>query len=183
MGKPHFICISGKARSGKDTSAKLLKSCLDDKGYSTIIVHYADLLKFMCKTYFGWDGKKDDAGRSLLQHIGTDRVRRDNPNYWVDFVIQTVLMFEEKWDFVIVADARFENEIERVKEAGFGVTHVRVVRPEFDSDLSDEQKSHVSETAMNDVKPDRWIFNNDMSGLEEDVKKLAVHAIWKKFRE
>ena len=56
-------------------------------GYSTLIVHYADLLKYMCKTFFGWNGEKDEFGRSLLQRVGTDCIRNVEPDYWVDFVI------------------------------------------------------------------------------------------------
>ena len=60
------ICIGGKAQNGKDTSAVVFSQVLTDRGNKTLIVHYADLLKFICRTYFDWDGSKDAAGRTLL---------------------------------------------------------------------------------------------------------------------
>ena len=55
------ITISGKAQNGKDTTAGLLKAALEADGYKVLITHYADLLKYICKQFFGWDGQKDDA--------------------------------------------------------------------------------------------------------------------------
>lgn len=174
----YFVCISGKARHGKDTSANFLKESLENKGYSAIVVHYADLLKFICKSYFGWDGKKDEKGRSLLQAIGTDHIRKMDQDYWVRFVTDLVSMFPKQWDFVIVADTRFENEIGMVRASGFPATHVRVVRKEFDNNLTEEQKNHKSEVALNECIPDRWLYNTSMDELEEEVEKLAEYVIW-----
>ena len=56
------ICISGKAQHGKDTTAAILKELLEADGKSVKIAHFADLLKFICKTYFDWDGQKDERG-------------------------------------------------------------------------------------------------------------------------
>ena len=67
MDQTRVITISGKARSGKDTTALLLKEALEKKGYRVLITHYADLLKFVCKEYFGWNGEKDEEGRTLIQ--------------------------------------------------------------------------------------------------------------------
>ena len=56
------VCISGKAQHGKDTMASMIKECLEDYGKHVVIVHYADLLKYICRTFFGWDGNKDENG-------------------------------------------------------------------------------------------------------------------------
>ena len=53
-------CISAKAQHGKDTAAGLLKEHLESVGQKVLITHYADLVKFVCTNYFGWDGKKDE---------------------------------------------------------------------------------------------------------------------------
>lgn len=52
------LCISGKAQSGKDTVASILNEQLLALGRKALVVHYADLLKYICRQYFGWDGKK-----------------------------------------------------------------------------------------------------------------------------
>ena len=59
-----IIAISGKAQHGKDTTAGFLKSTLEADGYKVQVAHYADLLKYICKQFFGWNGQKDDAGRN-----------------------------------------------------------------------------------------------------------------------
>lgn len=176
----HFILCSGKARHGKDTSAEIIKENLEARGYSVLITHYADLLKFICKNFFGWNGEKDEAGRTLLQQVGTDSIRSQDPDYWVDFVANLVRMFPDKYAFVIVPDVRFPNEIERIADAGFPATHVRIIRPGFESQLTEEQKNHPSETALNDVAPDFLIKNTTMSELRSQLQKFCDTIVLEK---
>ena len=168
-----FICVSGYAQHGKDTSATFIKDELESRGFSTLIIHYADFLKFMCKAFFGWNGKKDERGRSLLQHIGTERVRSKNPTYWVDFVVKAISMFPNEWDYVIIPDVRFPNEISRVCKAGFPITHIRVVRDGFESQLTEEQRKHPSETALDHTEPNYWLHNVTIDNLKKDIKNLC----------
>ena len=165
------IFITGN--SGKDTSAEIIKENLEERGYKVLITHYADLLKFICKNFFEWNGEKDDAGRTLLQQVGTDCIREQDPDYWVDFVANLVRMFPNEWDFVIVGDARFPNEIDRIADAGFPATHVRIVRPDFESQLTEEQKNHPSETALNDTAPDFVIKNTTMFALRSQLQMFC----------
>lgn len=155
-----IICISGKAQNGKDTTANIMKNILQTKNTKVLIMHHSDLLKFICQKYFGWDGKKDETGRGLLQHVGTNIVRIKQPDYWVDFVINFLKLFENEWDYVLIPDCRFPNEINKYKDAGFNTTHIRVVRENFDDKLTEEQKNHPSETALDEVIPDFYIYNN-----------------------
>lgn len=152
------ITISGKAQAGKDTTARLLKDQLNSEGHSVLITHYADLLKYQATTLFGWNGKKDDAGRTLLQRLGTDIVRAKNPNYWVDYLVDMLWIYEDQWDYVLIPDARFPNEIEAMKLEFHGIA-LRVVS-DFDNGLTDEQKNHPSETALDDYEFDYTIIND-----------------------
>lgn len=179
----HFILISGLAGSGKDTSATILKECLEKHGQRVLITHYADLLKFICKNFFGWNGEKDEAGRTLLQQVGTDCIREQDPDYWVDFVANLVRMFPDKWDFVIVPDVRFANEIDRIADAGFPSTHIHIVRPDLESKLTDEQKNHPSETSMDNVVPDYWICNRDIEQFYVDIEALCEAITTTVYRE
>lgn len=176
----HFICISGQARHGKDTTAEIINDTLSSAGYSVLTIHYADLLKFICKTFFGWNGEKDEKGRTLLQRVGTDCIRAQDPDYWVDFVANAVRMFPNTWDFVIVPDTRFPNEIDRIADSGFPSVHLRVVRPGFDNGLTEEQNKHPSETALKDVMPDFWVENTSMDDLRARVKSVCECLIIRK---
>lgn len=167
------ILVSGKAQHGKDTFAELLRKSLENDGKSVLLTHYADLLKYICKHYFGWDGQKDDKGRWLLQYVGTDVIRKQNPTMWVDFVVMMLKYFHENWEYVIIPDCRFPNEIDTVKGNGFDTVHLRVIRPNYVSSLTPEQQQHPSEIALNNVTPDKFVEN---SGSLDDLMQ-TTHEI------
>ena len=158
------ICISGHARAGKDTFAsylkRLLSSVYNENENSVLITHYGDLVKYICTTFFGWDGKKDEAGRSMLQHIGTDVVRAQDEGFWVRFISDMLTFFPDKWNYVIIPDCRFPNEIELLRDAGYDVTHVEIVRDDFDNELTEEQKHHPSETSLDEMIADFIVVND-----------------------
>lgn len=165
-----IICISGKAQHGKTTTANLMKKYLEDRDENVLVASYAGLVKYVCKTFFGWDGKKDDAGRALLQYVGTDIVRKRNPDYWVTFLVGIVDFFEDEWDYIIIDDCRFPNEIEEWRDWGYNVYHVRVNRNGFASSLTSKAQSHESEHALDNVVPD---FEIDNSGSITDLKETV----------
>lgn len=172
----NVICISGKAQHGKDTSANLLREELEAQGKSVLVAHYADLLKYLCRSFFHWNGEKDDTGRRLLQYVGTDIVRKKRPDFWVGFLVDVLTLFPDEWDYVLIPDCRFPNEIEAMRNAGFDVTHLRIVRPNFESPLSEEQQKHPSETALDGYPADRTILNN---GTIQDLRaKLSEWLYW-----
>ena len=155
-----IICISGKAQHGKDTCAGIMQRLFDERGKRARIIHYADLLKYLCKTYFDWDGEKDAYGRTLLQRVGTDTIRAKEPDYRDNFVINFLKLLPNEWDYVIIPDTRFPNEVFSMKEAFPDTLHVRVIRPNFDNGLSIEQQNHISETALDEIQPDGVIMND-----------------------
>ena len=171
-----IILISGKAMHGKDSSALLIKQRLESKNKKVLITHMADLLKYECKQFFNWDGNKDDYGRSLLQRIGTDVIRAKNPDYWVNFIKNFLEMFQGEWDYVLIPDVRFKNEIESFKIDGWPNISVRIIRTNFESTLTDEQKNHPSETALDDFEFDYYLVSP--SGLEELESAVDEFIKW-----
>ena len=139
-----------------------------------MLVHYADLLKYICKQFFGWNGKKDDKGRTLLQYVGTDVIRTKSPNYWVGFIADMLRFFPDEWDYVIIPDTRFPNEISTLRINEFPVTHIRVIRPGFQTQLTEEQQNHPSETALDGIEPDEWVVNDgEVYDLFGKIQKLV----------
>lgn len=161
------ICISGKAQNGKDTTAKILEEKLTDNGNKVLIAHFGDLLKYICKTFFGWDGKKDEKGRTLLQYVGTDKIRAKSPDYWVNFIVSILDIFRDEWDYVLLPDCRFPNEYEIFEHYNMDVVLLRVIRPNFTSPLTPAQQKHPSEIALDDYHYDATIIND---GTLEDLK-------------
>lgn len=179
----NFICISGKAQNGKDTSAEIFKNELVIRGHSVLVIHQADLLKYICKAFFNWNGEKDEAGRTLLQQVGTNVIRRVEPDFWVDFIAKVTGFFKDTWDYIIIPDTRFPNELEKLKAADANVFHVRVIRKDFKSPLTEEQQRHPSETALDGIESDFTLLNDkgidDLYGgvvgildaIEKQIKK------------
>ena len=173
-----IICISGKAQAGKDLTATLLKEQLEDAGNSVLIAHYADLVKYIAKTFFDWNGEKDEYGRSLTQKIGTDVVRVKNPDYWVNFIISILDLFGDNWDFVLIPDCRFKNECEALIKHGFDTKTIRVERPNYISPLTEEQQKHPSETAMDRYDFDYTITNDgSLNDLRKKVNRLLEEML------
>ena len=166
------ICISGKAGHGKDTAAKFLKEQLDLGENNVLITHYADLVKYICSTFFDWNGRKDEAGRELLQYVGTDVVRSRVPDYWVRFISDMLGFFGAEWDYVLIPDARFRNEVEYLIKSGFDVTHIRIVRDNYISELTEEQQNHPSETDLDGCLPDIFVHNSGY--LAEFYENLLI---------
>lgn len=166
-------CISAKARHGKDTAAAMIAEYLESKGKRVLITHYADLLKFICVKYFGWNGDKDEAGRTLLQRIGTDVIGAKQPEYWAKFIVDILKFFEDEWDYVLIPDTRYPIEISTVKE-NFDTVVLRVERPCYDNGLTTAQKSHPSEITLDGYRFDDVIYND--STLEEFERKVKLFA-------
>jgi hypothetical protein len=164
-----ICCISAKAQHGKDTAAKLIKENLEKKGQRVLITHYADLLKFICVKYFGWNEVKDEAGRTLLQYLGTDVVGAQNPAYWAEFIAGILKMLPNTWDYVLIPDCRYPIEVSTMKDQ-FETVVLRVERPNFDNGLTAAQKQHASEVKMDDYKFDALIYNDGT--LEEFSEKV-----------
>lgn len=165
------LCISAKARHGKDTAAEIIKEYLESLNKKVLIIHYADLLKFVCSAFFGWDGNKDEKGRSILQHVGTDIVGAQEPAYWANWVVSFLKLFNNEWDFVIIPDCRYPIEFNTVADS-FKTMLLRVERPNFDNGLTPEQKKHPSEIDMDQYPFDTIIYND--AGLEDFKEKLIT---------
>lgn len=175
-----IILISGKAGSGKDTAGQMLYDELTADNYTVLVTHYADLLKYICRTFFGWDGVKDDFGRSLLQHVGTEVIRSKEPDFWVRFVMDMLRFFKNEWDYVIIPDCRFPNEVEVPKEYDIGdVVSLKIERTGYDNRLTQEQKNHSSETALDNYKTDYCIDNcGTPCELREKVKLFVKEKLY-----
>ena len=175
-----ILTFSGKAESGKDTSASFFKEKIF-KEYSkkSLIIHYADYLKFICRQYFGWDGNKDIKGRTLLQQVGSEvvRFRKNQPNFWVDTVGYFISVFEDDYDYFLIPDCRYENEIHvLMDDFGYHVLTIKVDRPYHKSSLTLEQQIHPSETAL-----DNYNFNyvvTNLEGLDNLSNAIDIFINW-----
>lgn len=159
---PSVIMISGHAGSGKDTFAKMIKKHLSLNGQRVLIAHFGDSLKHICMDYLDWDGEKNEYGRQLLQMVGTDYFRRYDEVFFVRYLLESILFLSQNWDYVIIPDVRFPNEIEIFVDY-FNVSYIRMYR-NTDNGMTKDSNEHVSETALdnysNDIVEEQKIINN-----------------------
>lgn len=137
--------LTGPAGVGKDTFAREI---IEGEQYTAAIA-FADYLKYTAHS-LGWDGMKDDKGRTFLQELG-DVVRRYDPEFWIKYVVVQIIEnpLIEHW---VVTDARFDNEVTYLRDA-FPEAEVEVVllKRDYVSPLSEEQRNHPTERGI-DIK-------------------------------
>ena len=108
---------------------------------------------------------KKMTARELLQHFGTDIMRKMNTDVWVNHTLRTIK--SEQSSLAIIADVRFPNEVESIKSAGGKV--IRLTR-EFKED------GHSSETALDKDNYD-WsnfdlIIDNASNSTEDFCRQI-----------
>ena len=184
-----IIGISGKAGSGKDTAAKMLEVLYANpdisyedfankryKNFADIqIVHFADSLKETAQVLFRigeWEtntqeGKKttiDWIGktvRELLQGIGQGLRDAIDSDLWIKILFANT----ENWSNHIIADVRYPNELDAIKERN-GVL-LRIDRKDAGAG------NHSSETALDNYKEwDVHIENN--SSIEDLFEAMRI---------
>ena len=178
-----IILISGKAQHGKDTCGKFFDIELRAKGFSTQIIHFGDALKYVCSQYYNWNGEKDEVGRSLLQSVGTEIVRRKDEHFWTDFVGRLAHTFN--CDYVIIPDWRFEEEHERLLQwFDFNdIITIRVERyekweeegeqiPFVNESMTLSQLHHRSEIELDNYPCQYHIVNTTLEELEQSVNYI-----------
>jgi len=166
-----IIGLTGYARSGKDTVAKIL---VDSYGYKRIafadkirellveinpILENGHTLNEMLKEY-GWEVTKARREvRRLLQDTGIGARVIFGENFWIQQALRQV-HFQENW---VITDVRFSNEASAIKKYDDAQLW-RVERPGVGA-IND----HVSESQLANFDVDQTILN---SGSVEDLELL-----------
>lgn len=182
-----FFGICGKARSGKDTFAKLFAQELFNTGHGTyVLVAYATELKNMVQKHFdlSWDQLWGDlkevpderyfnqstgkywTSREILQSYG-EFYRSIHSNYWVNALFDKIE--DKEFKNVIVTDVRHVNEVEEIISRGGSMILV-----EREDRAAIHGEDHISETALNNYQTD-FIVNN--SGTLEDLRVAASNIV------
>lgn len=166
------ILLSGKARHGKDSAAQYLQSKLSN---STIML-FAKYIKQYAKDYFGWDGSEETKPRELLQQMGTELIREKlrKPNFHVSRICEDIEILSKYFNYFIISDCRFFNEIYYTKATfPLNTIVIRINRTNFVSDLTLEQQNHRSEIELDDFKGFDYIINaSNLTELYSQLDKI-----------
>ncbi len=170
-----IIGLSGKKRAGKNSVYFLSKILVDEDDIGKVRkVALGDTLKDMARS-IGWDGKKDEKGRRLLQLLGTQVVRECiDDEYWVKAARERIMKLNIETGPLVtfVPDVRFPNEISMIRSLGGELWRIRrpVTEPVPGSETPDQL--HISETALDSYKDwDAVLVSNNMAELFEAVKR------------
>ncbi len=174
---PLIISLAGKKRSGKDSVMLMLNlelTGIEDERSAVLPMSFAAPLKALAKDIYGWTGKKDTIGRWLLQKLGTEKVRAEDENYWVELAERRLKDLLESRviqpKLIVFTDCRFPNEVDFAKRRGGEVW--KVVRVGFDEGVDAVLESHASETALDDYEDwDAVLSASNLDELFEEVKK------------
>ena len=179
-----IIAFAGRKQSGKTTACDFTSRVFSETTHLNSCVYYfADPLKQMCIDIFGltyeqcygsddnknelvnclWpETSKPMSAREVMQYVGTNIFRKMQHNVWADATIRRIQ--DEKLPLSLIADCRFPNEVEAIKNAGGLV--VKLNRNLYDS-------THESETALDEDKYDQSNFdlvidNQDMEIVDKN---------------
>lgn len=168
--------IAGKARNGKDTTADIIRDYYEEQGKKTCNNSYAYYMKDYAKRITGWDGSEENKPREFLQQFGTNLVRnRIDNELFVNRMLEDLKIFEYFYDVVTISDGRLPIELDTIREQVNNVTIIRVNRPNFDNGLTEEQKSHITETGLDDYANYDYVLSND--GTIEDLENKIIELI------
>ncbi|MBQ2409442.1 MAG: hypothetical protein II309_08425 [Bacilli bacterium] len=170
---PKIIIISGKASSGKSLSANIIK----ENTNNTILLAYADYLKMYAKNISGWDGSEDTKPRELLQQLGVELIKNNiNENMLINRIIEDIKVYSYFYDYIVITDARFPNEIESIKKEFDNVISVRINRNIYN--LDKKYQNHSTETGMDEYNNYDYVIDNnsDLKALEIKVMEVVKNA-------
>jgi len=168
--EPKIFIISGKARSGKNEISKIIEKSYSNKKCITISFGY--YIKDYAKRISDWDGSEETKPRELLQHLGIELVRNKiDKRLFIDRILQDIEIFSYFYDIIVISDVRLLDEITVLKENYPDSVSIRVIRNNYENNLTEEQKNHLNETDLDEYTNFDHIIENDKN-LEDKIIKI-----------
>ena len=164
-----IFIISGRARSGKTETAKIIENYYKEK--KCITISFAYYLKDYIKRITGWDGNEDTKPRELLQKLGIELIKNKiDSKLLINRILQDIEVFSYFYDIIIISDARLIDEIESIREKYPNSVCIRVNRKNLDNGLTNEEKMHITEIGLDNYNNFDYTVNN--SNYEDLVKEI-----------
>ncbi len=166
----HIFLISGKAGSGKDLVATIIKENLPN----TIITSLSRYIKLYVQDITSWDGSDATKPRTELQQLG-DYLRATDINYLTKRIGDDIKVYENFcFENVVISDVRLLNEINYFQSEFPGsTTTIRVNSPKSKRHLTEEQQHHHTETELDNYQKFDYIINNNFDEtIAIEVKKI-----------
>ena len=179
-----IIGLIGNLGSGKDYITD--NFIVPYFGYKrTHIISVADSLKvnLIVDYHIKFDylyKKKTQGSRHLLQHYGTDVMRKKHGNdIWLRHLDAWVNVYENRGkDIIIIPDIRFQNEVDYVKRKNGIIIKVDAADRTLDKILDEKLKEEIEHSSEKNIKNFKYdyIINNSKTN-ENNVKKEIEDAL------
>ena len=167
---PKIFVLSGKARSGKTETAKIIENYYKEK--KCITISFAYYLKDYVKRITGWDENENTKPRELLQKLGIELIKNNiDDKLLINRILQDIEVFSYFYDIIIISDARLVDEIESIKNKYPNLVSIRISNDKRNN-LTKEQKNHITETGLDNYNNFDYFVNNNYSNLEEEIKNI-----------
>lgn len=173
--------IAGKSRSGKHSVAETIKNYYNMKKEKTVITEFSKYIKLFAREMTDWEYNTEPKPRKFLQDMGTFiRKNMNQPNFFIDRMLEDLKIYEKFFDNVVIADIRFPNEIAAIKNF-FPESHsIYVINEHGNYDLNSTEANHETEHAFDDYDDfDYIIVNDDIKALEKKMSEILGDIIWK----
>ena len=85
---------------------------------------------------------------------------------------EDLLVYERFFTNVIIADVRYKEEIIKMKEKYPLVTAIYVESLESQQNLTNKQKAHITEHALDNYTEFDYVINYDEDNLQLDIAKI-----------
>ena len=168
MKEVKIFLLAGKARTGKDTVATEIVKYYQNK--KVVRLGFSDYIKNYAMKITDWDGKDETKPRDLLQTLGTDIVREKiNKDFFVNRLCEDIMVYSYFFDIIVISGARFPNELDIPKNKFKNVTIIKMERPDNENNLTEKQKKHITEHALENYQNYDYLIVND--GNEEKLKE------------
>ena len=165
-----IIGLSGKKRNGKSTAADII---LDLMQGDSVKISLATPIKVDIQGLMGVpiDDNNKEIIRPVLQAYGESMKQLFGSDYWVKLADYKWRQYSPFTTVMVCDDIRFPLEAEWIRSLG-GIV-VKINRPGFD----DSSDHHVSETAIDSIKPD-YIIDNDSTQqhLRNNIINMLKYA-------
>lgn len=166
LDPPLIVLISGKARHGKDTFGKELMTRLRKAGLDVQRISFGDEVKKA--------GERKD--RDYLQVLGSVARKFVDKDIWIHRAIDNY----DGADVVVITDARYPNEIsffENKPSVSVRVNRVDSEGEIWESNLTEEQKNHPSETALDNFLFDYTFNAETVEDLKTDAEFMTMRCL------
>ena len=179
MTTPILIGLTGYAGTGKDTVREILEA----SGFYGFA--FADPIRNMVRELLASTGidecwmtrreLKEEiipqlgvSYRELAQTLGTEWGRSLKPDFWLRTASAYVADLKHQGaSALVVSDVRFVNEAAWVRSRGGVIWRIH-------RELAGPVREHVSETELDDIKPDVTLHND---GTVDDLRQTVIEAV------